>query len=84
MPSEVRKLVLGKRMAPEGHAQVQQLEHIRNYTFSQQPLQTHDEYVLHIDPATRMARYVPVAIKLALLKKKRMVMLNDEDEAKFQ
>ena len=30
-----------------------------------------------------MARYVPVAIKLALLKKKRMAYLQEEDEAKL-
>jgi len=36
--------------------------------------------VLHIDPDRKVATYLPIATKLALLKKKRMQLEPDDEE----
>lgn len=83
LPEDVAKVTLGKRAAPDGLNSTTQLEHVRNYCFSQHQNDSRDEYVLHIDPATKTATYMPISTKLALLKKKRMQLLSQEDEDKL-
>ena len=79
MSEEVAKVSLGKRSHQEREGGVDQLEHVRNYCFSQQPNDAKDEFVLHLDPKTNEALFTAVSTKLAIVKKKAMKLTAEEE-----
>ena len=60
------------------------LQHVRNYSYSQHPSEQKDEFILKMDPRTNQAVYLPISFKIALLKKKKMLYLSQEEELKLQ
>lgn len=53
---------------------------MRNYSYSHHEIDQRDEFIIKLDPLSNKAEYLPIGFKLALLKKKRMMQLSQEDE----
>ena len=67
IPEHLAKVILGKRSAENAL----NYEHIRNYSFSQHPIEQKDEFICQIDKEKNQMQFFPISTKLALLKKKR-------------
>ena len=70
MPDDLGKVTLGKRVMQAGSSEelnnVIQVEHVRNYAFSQHQNEAKDEFIIQIDNATKQIKMFPVQSKVAL------------------
>lgn len=60
------------------------MEHLRNYSYSQHPNDQKDEFILKLDPKSNKAEYLAIATKLAVIKKKKVMYVSQEDEERLE
>ena len=82
MSRDLETQILGKRKSTTP-LDMMQYEHVRNYTFSKQPNESKDDFVLEFDDDKKVVKFCEINQKLALHKKKKMHMMEAPEKKDF-